>query len=55
MYNIMKKLINKQFYKAKEEAQQKCDIFFAVGRIDDAQYAELCALIEEIYNEGTVE
>ena len=25
MYNIMTKLINKRFYKTKEEAQQKCE------------------------------
>lgn len=51
MYNIMTKLINKRFYKAKEEAQQKCDVFYAVGRITDEQYTELCALIESVYAE----
>ena len=49
MYNIMTKLINKRFYKTKEEAQQKCDVFYAVGRITDEQYTELCALIENVY------
>ena len=51
MYNIMTKRINKRFYKTKEEAQQKCDVFFAVGRITDEQYTELCALIESVYGE----
>ena len=51
MYNIMKKLINKRFYKAKEEAQDKCDVFFAVGRITEDEYTELTALIEEVYVE----
>lgn len=51
MYNIMTKLINKRFYKAREEAQQKCDVFYAVGRITDEQYTELCALIESVYAE----
>ncbi len=52
MYNIMTKLINKRFYKTREEAQQKCDVFFAVGRItDDEQYTDLCALIESVYGE----
>lgn len=51
MYNIMTKLINKRFYKTKEEAQQKCDVFFAVGRITDEQYTDLCALIESVYGE----
>lgn len=51
MYNIMTKLIDKRFYETREEAQQKCDVFFAVGRITDEQYTELCALIESVYAE----
>ncbi len=51
MYNIMTKLINKRFYKTREEAQQKCDVFYAVGRITDEEYTELCALIESVYGE----
>lgn len=51
MDSIMTKLINKRFYKTREEAQQKCDVFFAVGRITDEQYTELCALIESVYAE----
>ena len=51
MYNIMTKLINKRFYKTREEAQQKCDVFYAVGRISDEEYAELCNLIESVYAE----
>lgn len=51
MYNIMTKLINKRFYKTREEAQQKCDVFYAVGRITDDEYTDLCALIESVYGE----
>lgn len=51
MYNIMTKLINKRFYKTREEAQQKCDVFYAVGRISDEEYTDLCALIESVYAE----
>lgn len=51
MYNIMTKLINKRFYKTRDEAQQKCDVFFAVGRITDERYTDLCALIESVYGE----
>lgn len=50
MYNIMTKLINKRFYKTREEAQQKCDVFFAVGRITDEQYTELSSLIGKVYS-----
>lgn len=49
MYNIMNKLISKHFYKTKDEAQTKCDVFYAVGRLTDEQYSELCALIETTY------
>ena len=51
MDSIMTKLINKRFYKTREEAQQKCDVFFAVGRITDDKYTDLCALIESVYAE----
>lgn len=51
MDSIMTKLINKRFYKTREEAQQKCDVFFAVGRITDDKYTDLCALIESVYGE----
>lgn len=49
MYNIMTKLINKRFYANAEDAQNKIDVFFAVGRITDEQYSELAALIEQVY------
>ena len=49
MFNTMKKLIRKKFYKTAEEAQEKIDVFFAVGRLTDGQYAELELLIREAY------
>lgn len=55
MYNIMMKLINKQFYNTREEAQQKCDVFYAVGRITDEQYSDLCSLIDQVYPVETTE
>ena len=51
MYLAMKKLINKRFYATAEEAQNKIDVFFACNRLTDEQYAELTALIVEIYGE----
>lgn len=51
MYNAMKKLIGKRFYKTGEAAQQKLDVFFAVNRLDDTQYADLTALVAEVYGE----
>ena len=49
MFNTMKKLIEKKFYKTAEAAQDKIDVFFAVGRLTDGQYAELELLIREAY------
>lgn len=51
MYNTMKKLISRKFYKTAEAAQDKIDVFFAVGRLTDEEYTELSALIAEIYAE----
>ena len=49
IYNSMKKLIQKQFYATASEAQNKLDVFFACGRLTDEQYAELTALVGEVY------
>ena len=49
MYNVMKKLISKKFYKTAEEAQNKIDIFYATNRLKDEEYTELSLLIEEVY------
>lgn len=51
MYNSMRKLILKKFYKTMQEAQDKIDVFFAVNRLSDEEYAELSALIQEVYAE----
>ena len=50
MYNSMKKLIEKKFYKSAAEAQEKIDVFFAVNRLSAEDYAELAALIGNIYS-----
>lgn len=50
MFTAMRKLILKKFYKTAEEAQNKIDVFYAVNRLDDDEYAELAALIMEVYN-----
>ena len=51
MCATMKKLIQKKFYKNAEDAQDKIDVFFAVGRLTDEQYTELSLLIQEVYAE----
>jgi hypothetical protein len=49
MYNAMKKLIGRRFYAAAGQAQEKLDVFFAVGRLTAEQYTELSALVGEVY------
>lgn len=49
MYNAMKKLISKKFYKTAEIAQNKLDVFYACNRLTDDEYTELTALVVEVY------
>ena len=49
MYNAMKKLIGRRFYASAAAAQEKLDVFFAVGRLTAEQYTELAALVGEVY------
>lgn len=51
MYNAMKRLIARKFYKTADEAQNKLDVFYAVNRLSDEQYTELTALVAENYSE----
>lgn len=51
MYNAMKTLINKKFYKTAEMAQNKLDVFYAANRLTDDEYIELTTLIQTIYME----
>lgn len=49
MYKMMKKLIEKKFYKTADEAQNKLDVFFACNRINEDEYTELTMLVETTY------
>lgn len=51
MYNAMKKLINRKFYKTAEIAQNKLDVFYACNRLTDDEYTELTTLVVEVYGE----
>lgn len=51
MYNAMKKLINKKFYKTADAAQNKLDVFYACNRLSDDEYTELTLLVTEVYAE----
>ena len=46
---LMTNLIQKKFYKTKEEAIAKLDVYFAMSRINEEEYATLVMLVEETY------
>lgn len=47
----MTNLIEKKFYKTKDEAVAKLDVYFAMSRISEEEYAKLVLLAEETYAE----
>ena len=49
MYNSMKRLISRKFYKTADDAQNKLDVFYAVNRLTDEQYTELTELVQTTY------
>ena len=51
MYKSMKILIGKHFYKTADAAQNKLDVFFAVSRMNQEEYEELTALVQDVYSE----
>ena len=46
---LMTKLIEKKFYDTKDEAIAKLDVYFAMNRISEEEYATLTLLAEEVY------
>ena len=46
---LMKNLITKKFYDNKEEAIAKLDVYFAMNRISEEEYAELALLADSVY------
>lgn len=52
---LMTNLIEKKFYETKDEAIQKLDVYFAMNRISEEEYAELVLLAESMYEPPVVE
>ena len=46
---LMTNLINKKFYDSKDEAIEKLDVYFAMNRLSEEEYAELALLAESVY------
>lgn len=49
MYKSMKILIGRKFYKTKEQAYSKIDVFFMCNRLTEEEYRELNDLIIQVY------
>lgn len=48
---LMTNLIEKKFYDTKDEAVAKLDVYFAMSRISEEEYATLVLLAESTYSE----
>lgn len=48
---LMTNLIEKKFYGTKDEAVAKLDVYFAMSRISEEEYATLVLLAETTYAE----
>lgn len=52
---LMTNLINKKFYDTKDEAIAKLDVYFAMNRISEEEYAELALMAESVYEPQIIE
>ena len=48
----MEKLIKRKFYATAQDARDRLDVFFELGRLDADEYKELDALVETVYGEA---
>lgn len=48
---LMTNLIEKKFYNIKNEAVAKLDVYFAMSRISEEEYATLVLLAESAYSD----
>lgn len=53
--NLLEKLINKKYYAEKEIIENKLNVFYAMNKISDEDFAELTLLMEAIYAEPVEE
>lgn len=53
MYQCMKILISRWFYKSSKDAQDKLDVFYIANRLTDEEYTELTALVATMYTDAT--
>ena len=48
---LLKRLITKKYYKEKTDIENKLNVFYAMSKISDEEFAELILLVEDTYIE----
>ncbi len=48
---LLKRLITKKYYKEKADIENKLNVFYAMSKITDEEFAELTLLVEDTYVE----
>ena len=48
---LLKRLITKKYYKEKTDIENKLNVFYAMSKISDEEFAELTLLVEGTYVE----
>lgn len=46
---LLKRLITKKYYKEKTDIENKLNVFYAMSKITDEEFAELTLLVEDTY------
>ncbi len=46
---LLKRLITKKYYKEKTDIENKLNVFYAMSKISDEEFAELTLLVEDTY------
>lgn len=49
--DLLKKLIEKKYYKEKSDIENKLNVFYAMSKITDEEYSDLTLLVEDTYIE----
>ena len=52
---LLENLITKKYYTEKTDIQRKLDVFYAMSKISDEEYATLTLKVEDTYKVETVE
>lgn len=46
---LLKRLITKKYYKEKTDIENKLNVFYAMSKITDEEFAKLTLLVEDTY------